>query len=333
MSANVKNGSLPDRWEKLARDLIHESLIATINAKREKIFCRYTYAYIGPPLEGAYYISGFRIAPAIYKDDEQWLIDERIIYIDIYEKGIDKIHAQAIGKVHVERIVALLSVFLGIGIYSIPTERRWVLKGTEPCQRHQLGYHDSRPVPSEMPKKGEDCPLGHTVPVDRNKFKPISIKKHLVFPNDIRKLFRCFNNLSSEQSKAYLGAASLFRISLTAGKYYPTVTMSYQIAALDALIIGREHKQETFQELIQEYCPEASPDFANQIYGKIRSSHFHQGALPGGEYEAMIVRPLRGPHYLIRINLQHEIFLVSHTVLIRWLLRHGFKQVEKNHCA
>jgi len=220
-----KTGNLPEKWEKLARDLIDETLVATINAKREKIFCRYTYAYLGPPLDGEYYISGFRIAPAVFPDDDIMLIDERIIYIDIYEKGIDKVHTQAIGKVHVEQIVSLLSVFLSIGIYSIPTERRWVVKGTEPCKRHQLGYHDIKPIPSEMPKKGQVCSLGHTYTIDRNEFKTPSMTKHLLFPNDIRKLFRSFNNLSPVQNKAYLGAASLFRISLTAGRYYPSVAM------------------------------------------------------------------------------------------------------------
>jgi len=52
----------------------------------------------------------------------------------------------------------------------------------------------------------------------------------------------------------------------------------------------------------------------------VRSSHFHQGVLPGGEYEPMVVRPFRGPSFIMRINLQHDIFLVAHTVLIRWLL-------------
>lgn len=318
-----KNGNLPDGWEQLANDLIREALVATVNYKREKYFCRYTYAYIGPPLDGEYYISGFRVAPAVFPDDDQWLIDERIIYIDLYEKGIDKMHAQAIGKVRAEQIVALLSVFLGIGIYSIPPERRWVLQDGKSCKRCQLGYFDSKPVPTKMPKKGEVCPLGHTTKVDRDKFDSLSMKKGLLFPNDIRTLFRCYYNLSPEKSKAYIGAASLFRISLTAGKYYPTVAMSYQIAAMDALVIGKEHNQKAFQELIQEFCPEAPAEFTSEIYGKIRSSHFHQGSLPGGEYEIMMIRPLRGPHFLMRFNLQREIFLISHTVLIRWLLKHG----------
>ena len=326
--ADVK-GEAPDTWGSLVEETILRAVVATVNAKRERFFSRYAFAYIGPPLDGEYYIPGFmskfRIAPAVYPDDEQ-AFNERILYIDLYTEGIDRPQAHLIGKVHAEQIAALLSVFLGVGIYSIPPlEHRWVYIDSEnmhrkTCKRYRLGFISPTPPPSTMPKKGVECPLGCIRSVDRTSIADVAYERRLRCPSDIRDLFRCFYSLPSDERETYIGAASLYRIALTAGRYYPTVQMSYQVAAIDALVWVKEHNQATFDAFVQEYCPEAPSHFGAEIYGKIRSAHFHSGALPGGEHKAMKFGPFTGPDHLIRFNRPHLIHSITHTVLVRWLL-------------
>lgn len=154
----VAEKGAPDGWQKVVEDIIRNALVSTVNAAKEKIFLRHQFAYFGPMLDGEYYIRGFRLAPAI-PDDKNDPVSERVVFIDHYVEAVDRMQAISIGQIRASQIASLLSVFLGVGFYSIPTEKRWVLTGQD-SKCLQLGFISPIPNPSTMPQKGVECRLG-----------------------------------------------------------------------------------------------------------------------------------------------------------------------------
>jgi hypothetical protein len=318
ISAEVE-GKAQINWEALVQEWIHRALVSTINAHREQHFFNYPLAYMGAPLDGEYYVSGFRLGPGLYPDDEP-IFSERVVYIGLYAEGVDRQQALALGQVEAERVASLLSCFLSIGFYSIPVERRWVLTGPGQSTHHQLGFRPKDPLPSAMPKKGRLCPLGEFEAVDRKGLLIPVTESRLKLPADIRELFRRFHSLEADEREAFLGAAGLYRVALTAGRRYPTVRMAYEVASIDALLRGDQHTQKAFIRFVQNLCPEAPEQILRQSYGGIRSAHFHGGAFPGGEYEPLGFGPFVGPEQLKRMDLQLSVGVIMWNTLIRWLL-------------
>lgn len=318
-------GNAPAGWQHVAEALIRETLIAVVNNTQSTFFKRYYFAYIGWPLDGEYYITGFRIAPSQPTSDFPFGLSEEVLMIDLNAEGVSATHASALGRVTAKKIAALLSVYLNIGLYEIPTnEVRWFYDDDGDSKCHQLGYKSSISKPTTMPRKGTECPQGQSVEVDRSKIdeinKPSGPHDLLHCPSDIRILFRTYYSLPPNEQAAFIGAASLFQISLTAGRHYPTVQMAYAVAAVDALT--KEHTRKSFIELIRDYCPELPESDVENCYQEYRSAHFHAGVLPGGEYEpvhsgAMLII---GRDLLRRYTTPRFVGEAMRTVLIRWLL-------------
>ncbi|MBW1743372.1 MAG: hypothetical protein JRJ47_08065 [Deltaproteobacteria bacterium] len=313
------DGKPPTNWEALVQGWVHQALVGTVNAQRERFFFNYSLAYMGALLDGEYYVSGFRLAPALYPD-ETAIWNERIVYLGLHAEGVDQQQAHELGRVEANRLTALLSCFLTTGFYSIPIEKRWILMGAGQSARYQLGFRKKDPPPDVMPKKGQLCPLGKFKAVDRSQLRIPCIEKRLQLPADIRELFRKYRNLATGEKEAFLGAASLYRVALTAGRRYPTVRMAYEVAAVDALLRGNEHTQDAFVKLVQDLCPEAPEDILRHSYGSIRSAHFHGGEFPGGEYQPFHCGFFYGPQQLERMNLPHAVGTIMWNALIRWLL-------------
>jgi hypothetical protein len=315
--------SAPEEWQRVVEDTIRNTLVDLINGISGKFFQRHFFAYIGPLLDGEYYITDFRIAPSQPTSAFPFGLGEEILIIDLEAEGINPAHALALGRVQAKKIASLLSVFLNVGFYTIPTaESRWVYYGDDGCKCFQLGYKSSIRMPSEIPRNGIECKAGDAYEVDRNKmeeiFKPNEV---LRCPRDIRVLFRTFHSLSPNEQAAYIGAASLFQIALVAGRHYPTVHMAYSVAAVDSLT--KEHSMNSFLQLVCNLCPELQADDVEYFYRKCRSAHFHAGALPGGEFEPTRMTLLMTPRRdeFVRMTLPRYTREAMRTVLIRWLLK------------
>jgi hypothetical protein len=210
---------------------------------------------------------------------------EEIFFLDLYSEGVDRSQALALGKVQARKIASLLSVFLNVGLYEIPMEARWIYDGEE-TKCLQLGYKSSIPKPTAMPAKHTECNPGRSYAVNRDEIeKPPMSDEPFRCPKDIRHLFRVFYALPPNDQVAYLGAATMFQISLTAGRNYPSVQMAYAVAAVDALARGKQQTMKTFVELVSELCSEVKVGDIEYLYQKVRSAHFHAGNLPRGEYE------------------------------------------------
>lgn len=318
----------PDGWQQMAETLVREALVAVVNNARKKFFRRHFFAYIGWPLDGEYYITGFRIAPSLPTSGFPFGLSEEVLILDLEAEGVSGSHAAALGKARAKKIAALLCVFLNVGLYEIQTnEVRWFYDEDGESQCRQLGYKSSVPTPAQMPPKGVECSPGQAYKADRSKMediiKPGGPHQFLHCPSDIRRLFRAFNALPANEQAAYLGAASLFQIALTAGIHHPTVQMAYAVAAADALSIAKEHNMKSFVELVGENCPELPEPDVKRCYQKFRSAHFHEGALPGGEYEPrnlgamLIIERDSFRRYTTPLFVREAM----RTVLIRWLLK------------
>ncbi len=125
-------------WEESINEIFQRAFVSTIEAKKVKVFRRNQFAYFGPPLDGEYYISGWRLAPA--NPENSVPFHEQVIYLDRYVEAIDKAHTIPIGMVEARRIATLLSLFLDKGFYSVQPEHRWVILGEGKAEFLQLGY-------------------------------------------------------------------------------------------------------------------------------------------------------------------------------------------------
>ena len=320
----------PEGWQTVAEALIRETLVSIVNNARNKFFQRYLFAYIGWPLDGEYYINvpGLRIAPSQPASGWPFGHSEEVLIIDLNAEGVSALDAWTLGKVQAKKFAALLSVFLNVGLYEIPNMESRCFYTQEGETKHlQLGYKSSIPKPAKMPRKGAECSPGRACQADRSKMEDImksgSPRQLLHCPSDIRVLFRAFNALPPNEQAAYLGAASLFQIALSAGRHYPTVQMAYAVAAVDAMSLAKEHNMRAFIELVRDYCPELPESDVEHCYQKLRSAHFHEGALPGGEYEPVysVTMLMLGRDDLRRYTKPRFVSEAMRTVLIRWLLR------------
>ena len=321
ISVEAPAGS-PGWWKDAVNSTYQNALASALSADKAKFFRRDQFAYIGPNLDGEYWIAGWRIAPAI-PDDEGDFVSERIVLLDHWTEAVNDQHSMSIGQVKADRIMVLLSLFVGIGFYRIPVVKKWVITGPGESKRYQLGYRSGTPYPENMPKKGEECSLGKSVAVDRRDLGSTSLTGRLHLPSDTRELFRAFENLSQPDQRVFFGAAALHHIGLPAGSHLPSVSLSYQVAAVEAL--AEKQSLEGIVDLVRKYNPQVSDEFIKHLYGKVRSAHFHAGEFPLGEFDPKSVGPIMDPEHLSQTDLRVGASLVLQPTLIDWLLDHSSK--------
>ena len=60
----IENETSGDRWRRV-EEIVRGTLVDLVNGQQGKFFQRHLFAYFVHPLNGEYYISGFRIAPSL----------------------------------------------------------------------------------------------------------------------------------------------------------------------------------------------------------------------------------------------------------------------------
>lgn len=303
-------------WREFVGRKVSQAFAEAFGQQRAQYFFRGLFMYIGPGLDGAYYISGWRIAPAT---PPRPMFCEQGIYFDAYVEGIDHNHALSKFQAYSKEVMAILSVIFNKGIYSIPLEFRWVhLSGNE-SDSLQLGFRDSEPYPTQMPDKD---PTTAGKYIEPDKVLHLSAEQStLCAPNNLRKLYRAYESIDENEKQAFLNAARLFQLSLTAGRASKTLYTSYQIAAIDALakpIRENNKNKNAILAIVQRYMPGAE-GVVGQLYESVRSAHFHQGFFSNSDTQGIHIRPFMGPEHLIHetdIMRRHNI---TRTVMISWL--------------
>jgi hypothetical protein len=183
-------------------------------------------------------------------------------------------------------LAARLSLVLNIGIYSPSNEHRWTIPEDfeSPCELRQLGYIYKGSQLTELPRKGKICKPGKFEHSMRYRIRYLG--ETIKFPEETRKLISAIDNSDSRIVTAFDNCAFLYQLALNAGKYLPTVEISYLVAAIDALCKA----EVTFRDpssFIRHY---ASPThdinhLLNFMRRSVRSAHFHAGEFPFGEFE------------------------------------------------
>ncbi|HCE2278578.1 TPA: hypothetical protein NGT22_002410 [Vibrio parahaemolyticus] len=317
-----KNGEFKEKINKL----IIDSLMKSLDDKKEIFYRRYHYTYTGPQLDGEYWIRGIRIAPII--DDvknKTWDNVERYFSIELNVSAIDGPDADAKGNIESDIIAARLSLLLDIGINPPITEHKWCIDTNDRsnCESklYQTGYYGFGHNLKRMPKKKELMSCG--------KFNN-SIYPHLRFmgdllclPSETRKLFSKLDNSSDEVQEAFNNCCFMYQISSTSGRYSPTVKLSYLVASIEALAQCGSSENKHFSNFIRHYAKNEIKvsNILDFMHGEVRSAHFHSGKFTGGEYkyERDSVITFQSVESRIRDARFRESYRLVRTAIANWI--------------
>lgn len=291
--AAADNKNPPKEWESVIQNFFNaEILLPALAEKTKKFFRRSEFHYVGTALDGEYWLPEFRLAPALPTDDiPMMVLTERVIYIEQEVYAIDSRHAQLVAEEISKRLAARLSLILNTGFYQPESKHKWFLK-TEPdfskttSERRQLGFVNPQPLLNALPKKGENCPKGvNGGSVLDNRGSVMGGR--LVCPQETRKILRGVKNSDPQDAAAFDSCARLYQVALTAGSHFPSVSLAYQIAAVEA-ITTTDSDYTNFSDFMRKNLSgiDGLDKFLNWLYGSVRSAHFHAGVFPLGDFSS-----------------------------------------------
>lgn len=320
----VESDSSSPQSEEAARDFVLEVMAAALADSKEEFFSESLFLYMGPHLDGEYWLPGFRLAPAIPDDGANTLINaERIASISFKTLAIDSSTANSIGAERSKRYAARLSLLLNIGFYQPLPEHRWVIfredgEKARRGRRYQLGIAQPGIRLSSMPAKGDLCPLGKfdgSLDDRYMSFEPIQL------PPESRRILRGFDALGPNLSQAVDRAARLYQVGLVVGRRYPSVALAYRVAAIDA-IVQASPQHSNFRDFMRSEVP-GEPDLdeaLDYLYGKARSAHFHSGEFPGGEFDLWrAFDPFMDDQWILRTQYQRLGYELTRVAIVNWM--------------
>jgi hypothetical protein len=338
--------------EHLHRDLPEMVLHSLRDAAREiqrpaplRTYGRGYLAFFGARLTGEYYGGGWRLSAPTYPSEpplslvsEQYFACEReIAGRDVFDIGMKRMAEQ-------ERLAVVLTVFFATHVTVAHTaEQRWVLEdpvdGQFVPRIRQLGFCEPRAaLPRSMPPEGT-LPPGPTRPFDRlNPNEYGTSAGEFALPDDAMFLLDIFSHALATQplvAERFLAAAKAYETSHVISRTTSTGALAYLVVASEALVdeklatcnecgskryVSRAMKNLIFGELPCLVDRHDVKRLLNEAYG-VRSKHFHEGGLSGGELE-----PWRGSHILLPMSQELSLSVmrmraVVNALLVAWLVR------------
>jgi hypothetical protein len=307
-------------WECSVREILDAALQSAFVESRTPTFRRQLLYYIGPRLDGEYWLKGgIRLAPPPLDDPWPGLVNaERIAVLDFEVKSIDDQDANYLASEFSRRWAARLSLILDVDLYEQVGEHVWVHDTDESSNlRFCRGVRDL-PTPTSMPKKGADCKLGEKGP-------PLSmyvINGPLRPPSEIRKILRGLDDLPKPVQDAFDGAARMYQIGLSLVRRFPSAALAYRVAATEALAKIDPDCNKSASAFTRKYSPRVSEELLNFLYGDIRSSHFHEGKFRLGEF--LVQRNMEhvpvDPDGQLLSRRRYECFMATREALVNWML-------------
>jgi hypothetical protein len=267
--------------------LIQTALLKSLGSVKQRFYRRFHYTYFGSQLDGEYWIKGVRIAPVYYDEKTKQIMNiERYFSIEIEVDAIDENDANAISNEMADIYAARLALLLDVGISPPRSEQKWFLSENyiEPSILRQTGYYGYDHKLERMPKKKEVCNLG-TYYKSLHPY-PHYVGETLKFPTETRKIFSALERSVQSLQLAFNKCCLLYQQALTAGRYYPTVELSYLVAAIDALTKCESGNLKHFGGFIRFYSGsnENIDKLIDFMHGTVRSAHFHAGDFSIGEH-------------------------------------------------
>ena len=267
------NSQLQSEVEKLYGDV----LTAAFAERKNKFFKRNYFCYIGPNLDGEYWIKKVRIAPCRTEDDMNRILNvERVLCIDMEIDAIDDYIATILGDEFSNKLIYRLSLITNTGFYNLQNEHVWVLTGKseQPADRLQRGFVDPDST-NIMHRKGQLCKLGAFEGSIDNLNAPIG---KMVLPKETRGILSKLESANRQLTDAFDAAARMFNVSYVAGRHFPTVRLAYLVSCVDA-ILSRTKSSLSFTSFLQEYGGDIFDEsLVKVLWDDIRSAHFHGGA-------------------------------------------------------
>ncbi len=289
VEVEAENDTDAGAWAQEVNQLVTEVLASVLGDRREKFFQRSFLYYIGPQLDGEYWLPGFRFGPVWPEDPQPHLLNaERVVTLDQEVPALDEMHARSVAAEVVSRNSARLSLLLNTGLYTPPAIECWVVSDREEgeslkSERRQRLYIDPGAVRSAMPEKQELCDMGSYSGDIRASY--IVAGQLLSLPRESRKILRGIDNSAPEVAQAFDSGARLFHVGKVCGKSFPSVGIAYRVAAIEAMCqADRQHKG--FSEFVRAHVEprDGLDEILNRLYGEARSGHFHGGSFPAGEF-------------------------------------------------
>lgn len=270
---------------------------------KNDFFFRDIYSYFGPDLSGEYWISGLHFGPLINEDKSKRFIvnAQRFVYLDQKVRGIDQEHASITATREAQDFTALLSLILNFSISKEPNFSVYTYDDEPPFELKRrnmsiLPVQFLKEMPGRLPFEMRGVYSGSV-------FDMYRFAGNLVcMPQEGRKIVRHVLNSGFAARKAYLNCSKLFRLGLIFSRYSETSSLSYRVAAIDALNQGLNTGL-TLKEFVKKHSGGISDTMLEFLYRDIRSAHFHGGEflLDEYEYKEWSDRSLTDPQsYLIR---------------------------------
>ena len=320
---DVAGPDAPQGWTSPAHQLVTSALAATVAGTRARFFQRISFAYVGPALDGEYWLPGFRIGPAIPDDavPESPLV-ERWVDIDMNVDAVDRTHAGAVAGERARRIAARLSLLLDLGFERPPLEFRWVMipetNDKFECRRCQVMFQRTDEQPSAMPDKGELCQLGRFT----TEFAKFRIGR-VQLPRGVRRVLRGADTRPYPVGDAFDRCARLYQVGRLVAKAFPSVFLAYAIAAAEA-ITQADRTYKGFTDFMKKHSVAAksqSYPVLKTLYGRVRSAHFHAGDFPLGEFGPFRADSLMDEKWVEASNLRSAGLMAVRAAIIDWCLK------------
>lgn len=354
---NVSEGENEEYWKnKIINETINE-----VKTHRLSVSTCHLFGYIGPILDGEYIFSDIRLTPApkqnkLFGDMPTGVEQIVCFYLETTEAS----HQLALenARIRAKRYAGLLSLFLGVGLYEYDhydlTHNRKYTKenkkfiwayiqkcnGEYICESVQSGY-------DFLSNSAANCSHGTYRSANRNKIERLfyTLGDTLKFPSDIVDLFNAIERLPDEKKSQFDNAAALFQFSEMNKENYPSVALSYAVAAINALIPKSNNKrtkktsicsncakqykekqdtdkplEEKITTIITECFPKISKDLISSLYKGIRCSHLHAGKFPAGEFDTQLFNPFAAIDNSTGASAIRGGYEILRSSLIKWLI-------------
>jgi hypothetical protein len=316
-----------EKWKTAVHEFITSVLADTLAEKRKKYFRQSLFYYIGPQLDGEYWLPGYRFAPAYPSDPEPYIISaERVVSIDQEVTAIDERHASTLADEASRRHAARLTLLLNAGLYGKEHARRWVrpvLEGKPAAEsiRYQLGFAHPAANLAQMPEKGERCALGTYRGSLAARYQALG--KLLSLPPEARKVLRSVDSADPLVTHAFDCGARLYQVAAVCGRYFPSVGLAYRVAAVEA-VCQADRKCKSFSDFMRTHITSQTDlnETLDYLYGVARSAHFHGGEFPMGEFRRhSFFDPLPDVEAIQRDALHQRCYELTREAIVNWLIQ------------
>lgn len=317
----LANEEIPqERWDSIASKFVSDILVSVVSGKKEKFFKRRHFSAIsGSNLSGEYWLSGYRFAPQFPDDESRMISAERYLVIDQEIEAIDTWHADELADERAAMAAAHLSLITDIGITKPIHEYRWFLKSEdkEIVQFRESTQHIDLNVPVQMPSKGQ---LSELTTFEGSVFDHERYANNEFHcPTETRRILRGLRKANPAYKSAFNNCSMLYQLALTIGRYHPTVRISYECAAIDAIVQEFTNDYRGFSDYVRRNIDEDVDDLLEIIHGKVRSAHWHGGQFALGETDYRR-DSLTHPQKHLRFHLIREAHRVIRHSIFNWVM-------------